>query len=118
VGTIDPADQRSVDRNSNESVKGNTETFTEDRSDVSIGGRSEASARHDHGSEISVKGSAHDAKLIIETTPSTRVNWPGDDMSGRSAYDARLIIDTTPSARLEPTPPSSSIDDSSASNDQ
>lgn len=40
----------------------------------------------------SVTGSAYDARLAVDTTPTL----------GRSAYDAFVQVDTSPPARIEP----------------
>ena len=74
--------------------------------------------------EASVKGSRYDSSLRLDTTPTSRVNWMGDE-ERRSAFDANLIIDTTPGTRPEYIapldniiPPDSGTDSSPSANDQ
>jgi len=54
-----------------------------------------------------VKGSAYDASLHYDTSPSERVDW-----IGRSAYDASVSTDTSPSGRVDWSQPT---DDTGAS---
>jgi len=59
--------------------------------------------------EASFKGSGYDARLILDTTPTSRVDWATDlatdpQSEQRSAYDSTMIIDTTPTMRVEPDP--------------
>jgi len=63
----------------------------------------------------SFEGSGYDARLSLDTTPTSRVDWAADRQSvQRSAYDAKMIADTTPTTRIEPIAPQSSGTDSLA----
>ena len=65
----------------------------------------------------SFKGSGYDARLAIDTTPTSRVEWAAQEQPNqdqRSAYDAKLAVDTTPSARIEPVTAPSATADSTA----
>ncbi len=71
--------------------------------------------------EASFRGSGYDARLVVDTTPTSRVQWTPQqpDSDQRSAYDAKLLVDTTPTARVEPVAAPSNTEPSSAtSNDQ
>jgi hypothetical protein len=62
--------------------------------------------------QASFEGSAYDAGLRPDTTPTSRVDWAiGQQPEQRSAYDAKMVVDTTPTTRPEPiTLPSSTTD--------
>jgi hypothetical protein len=50
--------------------------------------------------ETSIRGSAHDARLAVDTTPTSRVTVPETPIQ-RSVHDASLAVDTTPTSRVE-----------------
>lgn len=61
------------------------------------------------------EGSGYDARLSLDTTPTSRVQWDAEQQSEqRSAYDAMMIVDTTPTTRWEPVTPSCSTEGASA----
>lgn len=62
-----------------------------------------------------VEGSGYDARLTLDTTPTSRVQWnDGPPPEQRSAYDAAMITDTTPTARWEPASSNSGAQNGSA----
>ena len=64
--------------------------------------------------------SAHDARLAVDTTPTSRVTAPETPIH-RSVHDVSLAVDTTPTSRVEMTAVPSAApvtQDASAAGDQ
>jgi hypothetical protein len=65
--------------------------------------------------QATFEGSGYDARLVVDTTPTSRVQWnDGPSPEHRSVYDASMITDTSPTARWEPAASDSGAENSAA----
>lgn len=65
-----------------------------------------------------VREGVHDRHLRTEVTPTSRVKHYDDTLIDKSAHDHRLVVDTTPTTRREPPSASDGGENSNSSEQQ